>query len=246
MAQPARPSGSGAVLMNGDEVRPAGPGSSARPPLHELLSRTLPGCLTETIEHLLKTARVRMLQPGEKICRQGETVPLTLLLEGHVVSRRTTEAGKELLCGVGSAGVLFGWSGLAAVPSSVDLAALTECEINQWSGAEVRVLAATDPGLALAAIDSMAWSMHQGVERMEGFMHQDARRRVVRILAQHQQLFFGESAVLTRRHLPGLVGTTREMTGRVLRQLEREGTIARVGPRGLKLLRTDQLEAGAR
>jgi CRP-like cAMP-binding protein len=232
--------------MTSDEVRPAGPVSPARPPLHELLSRTLPGCLPDTIEHLLETARIRIVQPGEKIYRQGEPVPVTLLLEGHVVSRRTTEAGKELLCGVGSAGVLFGWSGLAAVPSSVDLAALTECRIGQWAGAEVRALAATDPGLALAAIDSMAWSMHQGVERIEGFIHQDARRRVIRVLAQHRQLFFGESAVLTRRHLPGLVGTTREMTGRVLRQLEREGTIARTGRTSLELLRTDQLEAGAR
>ena len=65
------------------------------------------------------------------------------------------------------------------------------------------------------------------------------------ILARHRELFFGEPAVLTRAHLPGLVGTSREMTGQVLRQLEREGTVARVGRTGLKLLRPDQLEAGS-
>jgi hypothetical protein len=41
--------------------------------------------------------------------------------------------------------------------------------------------------------------------------------------------------------LPALVGTTREMTGRVLRQLEREGTIQRFGRGGLRLLRPDDL-----
>jgi CRP-like cAMP-binding protein len=103
----------------------------------------------------------------------------------------------------------------------------------------------SDPGLALAAIDSMAWSLHQAVERIEGFLHQDARLRVLRVLARHRELFFGEPTVLTRAHLPGLVGTSREMTGKVLRQLEREGTIARVGRAGLKLLRPDQLEVSA-
>jgi CRP-like cAMP-binding protein len=91
----------------------------------------------------------------------------------------------------------------------------------------------------------MAASLHATVERIEGFLHQDARRRVLRILARHRELFFGERAVLSRSHLPGLVGTSREMTGRVLRQLEREGMIERFGRSGLRLLRPDRLEAGA-
>jgi CRP-like cAMP-binding protein len=91
----------------------------------------------------------------------------------------------------------------------------------------------------------MAASLHQTVERIEGFLHQDARRRVLRILARHRELFFGEHMILTRAHLPGLVGTSREMTGRVLRQLEREGTIERYGRTGLRLLRPERLEPGA-
>ena len=49
--------------------------------------------------------------------------------------------------------------------------------------------------------------------------------------------------MLTRSHLPGLVGTSREMTARVLRQLEREGTVERYGRTGLRLLRPDRLDA---
>ena len=216
-----------------------------RPSLRELLTPTLPGCRPETIERLIQTVQARSVQPGEEIYRQGDPVPLTLILSGYGAARRTTVNGKELVSGVAPAGVLFGWSGLASVPSSVELVALTECEIAQWRGPEVRALAATDPGLALVAIDSMALSLHQTVERIEGFLHQDARLRVVRILRRHRDLFFGEPAVLTRAQLPGLVGTSREMTGQVLRQLEREGTIARVGRTGLKLLRPDQLDAGS-
>lgn len=216
-----------------------------RATLREFLDRSLPGCRNETIERLVQTARTRRVGPREHVYRQGEPVPVTLILEGYGAARRTTSNGKELVSGVARTGVLFGWSGLASVPSSVELVALTECEIAQWPGSEIRALVGADPGLALAAIDSMAWSLHQTVERIEGFLHQDARLRVLKILAQHRELFFGESPVLTRTHLPGLVGTSREMTGRVMRQLEREGTVKRVGRAGLHLLRPERLELAA-
>jgi CRP-like cAMP-binding protein len=237
------PSMTDAMVVDG-EKQPPRVGPARGRSLRELLEHSLPGCRVETIGRLIQTGRVRTVQPGWQIYRQGEPVPLTIIVHGYGAARRTTVAGRELVSGVVPAGVLFGWSGLASVPSSVELVALTESEICQWQGPEIRTLAATDPGLALAAIDSMAWSLHQTVERIEGFLHQDARLRVVRILVKHRDLFFGESPVLNRSHLPGLVGTSREMTGKVLRQLEREGTVARVGASGLKLLRPDQLEAG--
>ena len=213
--------------------------------LRELLVRKLAGCRPETAEQMTETARIRSLCPGDKVYRQGEPVPLTLILHGYGAARRTTDSGQELVSGVAPAGELFGWSGLAAIPSSVELVALTDCGVAQWPGSEVRALATADPALALVAIDSMATSLHATVERIEGFLHQDARRRVLRILARHRDLFFGEPAVLSRAHLPGLVGTSREMTRRVLRHLEREGTLERVGRVGLRLLRPDRLEEKA-
>ena len=212
--------------------------------LNERLLHSLPGCRPETIRVLVETARIRTVQTGEKIYQQGEPVPLTLILRGYGAARRTMASGQELVSGVAPPGELFGWSGLASAPSSVELAALTVGEVAQWPGSEIRALALADPDLALAAIDSMAASLHAGVERIEGFLHQDARRRVLRILARHRELFFSEPAILTRAHLPGLVGTSREMTGRVLRQLEREGTVERFGRTGLRLLRVDRLETG--
>ena len=233
------------ALSNPSAIQDDGEDRTLRDTLRNMLIRTLPNCSAATRERLNREARIRTVRPGEKIYRQGEPVPVTLIVRGYGAARRTTLNGKELVSGVAPAGVLFGWSGLASVPSSVELVALTECEVAQWQGTDVRAIASMDAALALAAIDSMAWSLHQTVERIEGFLHQDARLRVVRVLATHRDLFFKEKAVLTRTHLPGLVGTSREMTGKVLRQLEREGTIARVGRTGLKLLRPDQLDGVA-
>ena len=226
------------------ETQRAGEATEARRELGELLTRWLPTCKPETIDSLTESARLRAFHTGDRIYEQGEPVPLTLIIHGYGAARRTTTIGQEILSGVAPAGELFGWSGISAPPSSVELVALTDGLVAQWPGTEVRTLAVADPALALAAIDSMAGSLHTTVELIEGFLHQDARRRVLRILARHRHLFFCEPAVLTRTHLPGLVGTTREMTSRVLRQLEHEGLLRRVGRVGLRLLQPDRLETG--
>ena len=229
--------------MRPEDHRPGVESAAQRVMLNELIQRSLSGCSPETITALLETARVRTVRPGDTIYPQGEPVPLTLILRGYGFARRTTATGQEIVSGVAPAGNMFGWSGIKGAPSSVQLVALTVCEVAQWPGAEIRALVAADSAFGLVAIDSMAASLHETVERIDGFLHQDARRRVLRILARHQELFFSEPPVLTRGHLPGLVGTSREMTGRVLRQLEHEGTVKRVGRSGLRLLRPDQLEA---
>lgn len=223
-------------------IRRASHTTAHRAELHDVLARSLPGCRPETIATLAETARIWTAQAGDRIYRQGEVVPLTLILRGYGVAERTTNDGQQILSGVAPAGDLFGYSGIASMLSSVELIALTECDVAQWPGPPIRTLVAGDPGFALAAIDSMAAYSHQLMQRIEGYVHQDARRRVIRILARYRGLFFGDPAVLTRTHLPGLVGTSREMTGRVLRQLEREGVVARVGRVGLRLLRPDLLE----
>jgi CRP-like cAMP-binding protein len=212
--------------------------------VHELLFGRLPDCHPETIDALVETARLRTTHPEGTIYRQGEPAPLTLILRGFGKFRRLTVTGQEVASGIGRSGDLFGFSSMASVASSVELVALTDCRIAQWPGAEIRALARDDPGLAINAVDSMAVSLHAMVERVDGYLHQDARLRVIRILARYRDLFFDDPVILTRAHLPSLVGTSREMTGRVLRQLEREGTIERVGRTGLRLLRPDRLKAG--
>jgi CRP-like cAMP-binding protein len=104
------------------------------------------------------------------------------------------------------------------------------------------VLAAKDPQLGLALIDRLSSFLAILNAKVDGFLHQDARRRVIRVLARHRDLFFSDPPILSRAYLPAIVGTSREMTGSVLRRLEQEGTIARVGRSGLRLLDPAGLE----
>lgn len=221
------------------------PGPEDRALLRDRLATLLAACLPESIESLLETVRLRRLRPGEPIYRQGGQVPLNLILDGYGISRRTTADGQQLFSGVAIPGVLFGYSGVSRSTSSVEIVAITDCLVAQWPGDEIRKVIERDVALGLVAIDALSWSLHALMEQIEGYLHQDARRRVLRILARYRHLFFCDPPVLTRAHLAGLVGTTQEMTRRVLRQLEREGAVAREGRSRLRLLRPDLLETAA-
>jgi CRP-like cAMP-binding protein len=209
------------------------------------LQRALPGCRQATYRRLVDTARIEAVDRDALIFRQGGTIPLILFTRGFGAFRRMTVDGQLLVVGIADPGALYGISSIASTRASVDLVAITDVEIVRWHGKEIRHLAMSDAGLALVAIDMLASFLTIITEKLDGFLHQDARRRVIRVLARHRDLFFSQPAVLSRSHLPSLVGTSREMTGRVLRQLEAERVIARVGRSGLALLRPDLLEGGA-
>lgn len=137
------------------EATGVGPGLTTElTSLRVFLVAALPEAQPETIAQLVRSARIRVVPPGQQIYTQGDAVPLTIILEGFGAARRTTIEGKELVSGIARSGVLFGWSGLASVSSSVELLALTICKVAQWRGADVRALAMSDAGLAAAAIDS--------------------------------------------------------------------------------------------
>src|SRR5438552_1308044 len=210
--------------------------AQAAPNLEARIAAAIPGSRLESVSMLAGNARLRELLSGELIFRQGDPIPLTLLLSGHAAFRRTTADGQLVSVGVAYPGELFGISSVAGTIASTEMVALTDAVALSWRGLDVRRLAETDAKFALLVIDRLSLFATMLTEKLDGFLHQDARRRVVRVLARHRDLFFSDPPILTRTHLPGLVGTSREMTGRVLRALEREGVIARVGRAGLRLL----------
>lgn len=210
--------------------------------LLDLIQRALPGAASATWHDLATRARLRTLVVDEVIVHQGAPLPLTMIVSGYAAFRRTTVNGHLVIVGTADPGYLFGFSSISATPSSVEIVALTPAQVATWPAATMRRLALRDPAFAVEVIEWLIRFITVLTEKVDGFLHQDARLRVIRVLARHRDLFFSDPAILSRSHLPGLVGTSREMTGRVLRELEREGTVARVGRTGLRLLRPDQLD----
>ena len=213
--------------------------------LPSLLGEVFPKSRPGTRSTLARAATVRTFRPGEEILLQGDETSVGLLLEGQVALRRTTPDGRQLVVRIVDRGKLPAVLPLAARPASADAVALTPTPVAMWRGVDVRSLATADPGLAVDLMDHALDALADVTGRLEELIYQDAPRRVARVLHQHADLFFAEGPVLTRRELPMLVGTSREMTGRVIRVLEARGIVVRVGRYGFKLLDPVALAATA-
>jgi CRP-like cAMP-binding protein len=213
--------------------------------LPELIERALPNARPDTWRVLARAARIQRVARDDIIFRQGEPIPLTLVVDGYTAFRRTTADGRQLVLDLGTRGTFFGLASISSQLAPIDFVAMTPGIVALWSGRELRPVVTADAGLALDVIDGMARFIVDLAGRLEGFVHQDARRRVARVLLRYGDVFFGEPAVLSRAHLPSLVGTSREMTGRVIRELEREAMIARIGRTGLRLLSPTGLREAA-
>lgn len=210
--------------------------------LADAINRAFPNSRVDTWRALAGSAHVRSFAAGQAIVRQGDETSIALVLDGHVAVRHTTVDGRQLVMRIVTKGGLAGILPLARRPATGDALALTLGAAALWQGEEVRSLASTDPGLAVDILDHVLATLEGMTWRVDSLLHQASVRRVARILLVHADLFFGERPVLTRAILPELVGTSREMTGRVLRILESRRLVTRVGRDRLQLLDASGLE----
>jgi CRP-like cAMP-binding protein len=204
--------------------------------LPDVIDEAFPHSRADTRRALQAAAGVRVVGAGHAILHQGDETSLALVLNGHVALRRTTVDGRQLIMRIVGRAQVVSILPLAARPASADAVALTASPAAVWRSKAVRTLAITDPGFAIDILDQVLATFEEVVGRLDALLYQNALRRVARVLLQHRDLFFVERPVLTRAHLPILVGTSREMTGRVLRVLEARGLVARVGRSRLRLL----------
>ena len=190
----------------------------------------------DTQRTLIMSAEIKTFRRKQTVVDQGEESRIGLILEGHIGFRRTTVDGREVIPRIGSRGDLAPFMPIAGRPSTAEAVALSPSCVAFWSGGDARALAAADAGFAVDILQHVMSAFEEVVERMDGLLYQNALRRVARILDQHADILFGDEAVVPRAYLPALVGTSREMTGRVLRQLESEGVVQRIGLDRLRLL----------
>jgi CRP-like cAMP-binding protein len=226
-------------------LAPGGPPGHMAPGavrLEQILREFAPGSADRTVRALASTARIRPFVIGEIVVPQGERQSLGLIIEGLASARRTTSDGRAIVARIIGSGEFLGVMAIAAQETLFDFVAIAPGLVAVWSGAEVRSLAAADSGLALALLDLALDRAGHLAERLDSQHYQDARRRVGRVLYQHRDLCFGERPPVTRTSLSLLVGTSKEMTRRVIGRLETEGIVQRFGRTGLALTDAARLQ----
>jgi CRP-like cAMP-binding protein len=209
--------------------------------LERLLEEVVPSSAASTRRVLLSTGRVQAFEGGELVVAQGARESVGFVIDGIVAARRTTPDGRAVMPLVLGRGRILASMVLAGRETLFDILGVVPGEVAFWSGLEVRSLAAADGGLALDLLNRSLDGAGELATRLDTLHYQDARRRVARVLLQHRDLTFGEHPPVGRTELSLLVGTSREMTRRVLGRLEADGAITRVGRTGLDLRDADRL-----
>ncbi|HEX8729821.1 MAG TPA: Crp/Fnr family transcriptional regulator [Ktedonobacterales bacterium] len=176
---------------------------------------------------------------GDIIILAGEEGSgLYLVRRGLVKVYRTSEDGKEQTLRLIDAGTTFndvpaldgGQNPASAMAMEPTVAYVT-------SGLQLRRLIAERPGIAQAAVRTMAMALRALVALVDDLSFRSVRARVAKILMEQDQASAratpsgppGDATParhrLTQQEIAALAGTAREMVGRALKELEAAGAI---------------------
>lgn len=211
-----------------------------------LLPTVLPGAAERSLMALGRQAQLRPFRRLEYVQSQSQYPLLTLVVEGHLGAVRSDAEGHQQMITIAGPGELLSVLSMRPGAPPVDLVGLSSGLAAQWPGDRVKSLARVDAGLAVALLDHALRSATRLLNRLQHMSFDTVSQRLATILWMRRELLFDvRRPLLSRPQLADLAGTSREMAGRVIRDFEERGIIARVGGTGLVLLDPVGLRAAA-
>jgi CRP-like cAMP-binding protein len=210
-------------------------GHDRRTELVDLLERILPESGLESRETLTRHAQLRPFRRHEHIVSQGFEPLVVLCIDGHLGGWRSDPEGRQQMMRIVGPADLLNLAALRRGPSPIDLVGLDAGLVAVWPGTLLLGLARRDAGLGVDLLGHAIAGSQRLAQRVDRIAFDSVTRRLARILWVHRELLFGRRPLLSRPELADLAGATREMTGRVIRDLEHRGIVARVGRTGLEL-----------
>ena len=158
---------------------------------------------------------------------------LYYIVEGSVSVLIEDSDGREIVLAYLNPGDFFGEMGLFDdTHRSAWVRTRTQCELAEISYARFRQLAEQDPGILFALAGQMATRLRKTSRKVGDLAFLDVTGRVARTLLDlckepdamtHPD---GMQIRITRQEIGRIVGCSREMVGRVLKNLEDQGLIS--------------------
>lgn len=199
--------------------------------------REIPLFATLTPDDLAQVATVtveRRYTRGDIIILAGqEGGALYFVRRGLVKVYRTSDEGKEQTLRLIGAGYTFNdVPALDGGPNPASAMAMEPTVVYATSGSQLQRLIGERPGLAVAAVQTLARALRALVTLVEDLSFRHVSGRVAKILLEQeeqnaQDTMAGERSQrrLTQQEIAAMAGTAREMVGRALKELETAGAI---------------------
>lgn len=192
------------------------------------------GQLPDSIKALLKRAYVNRYPKRSTIISAGaESRSLYLVLKGSVSVIVKEDDDREIVVAYLNAGDFFGEMGLfdSEPQRSAEVRTRTVCEIAEVTYENFHDLSKIYPDLSYAVFAQLVRRLKQTTRKVTDLAFIDVAGRIARNLIDLSKqpeatiLPNGRQIRITRQELGRIVGCSREMVGRVLKNLEEQGMI---------------------
>jgi CRP/FNR family cyclic AMP-dependent transcriptional regulator len=154
---------------------------------------------------------------------------LYVVREGQAKAYVSDEHGKEFTLSILGPGQHFGELALIdATPRSASVVTMTPCRMTVVSKADFRQCLAEDPEIAMELIRSLSQRYRALTERVRNLALLDVYGRVARTLLSMATDTDGEQIIeqrLTHQEIASMVGASREMVSRIMKDLTTGGYV---------------------
>ena len=193
---------------------------------------------TEGLDQFLGQCNRQRFPKHSTIVREGDSSEsLYFILNGSVSVLIENENGREMIVSYLNKGDFFGEMGLfnEAAERSALIRAKTECEIAEISYNRYNEIGASYPEVQHLISCQLAARLHTTTRKMTDLAFLDVTGRVARTLIDlckepdamtHPD---GMQIKITRQEIGRMVGCSREMVGRVLKDLQAQGLLTAKG-----------------
>ncbi|MEO7666891.1 MAG: Crp/Fnr family transcriptional regulator [Dehalococcoidia bacterium] len=208
------------------------------------VARLLSNAAASTLRRLERGATLRTFGRRESLHTRGVQLFPFVVLDGHLIARRVAETGQLYGALIGGPGYLGGIHSISEPNGEAlyELVALSDGAWATWDPGFVRRLALKDAGLAVDLLDSSADFTTVLNMRLDERSFENARQRMAAILTRYGKVIFDTAhPVAQRADLAAMIGTSRVMMYRTLRELEADGLVKRERGGGIVILDEERL-----
>lgn len=179
---------------------------------------------------LARAAIVRAYPKNSVILNEGEhTDSIYVINSGKVKVLMRDEEGKEVILSILKEGDYFGELSLIdEQPRSASVVAMEPSEMTLLLKADFLQCVASNPGIAMTIMRGLAQRLREADVKIESLALMDVYGRVARTLLQLAEPENGRLVIkekLSQREIANMIGASREMVSRILKDLAQEGYI---------------------
>ncbi|PCJ86930.1 MAG: cAMP-activated global transcriptional regulator CRP [Thiotrichaceae bacterium] len=200
--------------------------------------------LNPSLEHLLKFAHRKSYAAKKVIIHEGDvSSSLYYITEGSVSVQAESETGEEIILAQLNQGDFFGEAGLFDFDTGAEgegkrtarIIARTDCSIAEISYAQFKQIVSEDPTVMFLLTAQIFTRLKKTSMKVRDLIFLDVKGRIAHCLLElsaepdamtHPE---GMQIKITRQDLAKMVGCSREMAGRVLKELEEDDLITAHG-----------------